>query len=223
MVTVETVIFNSIPSGVPIPGETLKKVTAEIDLDSAPLDGGVLVKTHALDLSPYMRGRMRSPEVKSYSPPFELGKPLVSHAVVKVLRSEHPGFAAGDVLYGRGEHSTYAAITKDSLGSWTRLDNAAGLELHTYVGAAGMPGQTAFYGLTLGRPKAGETIFVSAASGAVGQIVVQLAKQQGLKVIGSAGDDKKVAYLKDIGIDVAWNYKTEDSAKFLDEHPIDIL
>ena len=223
MVTVESLIFNKVPVGAPVPGETLKKVTSELDVDNAPLDGGILVKTHALDLSPYMRGRMRAPGKKSYTPEFPLGKPLTSHMVAKVVRSDSADFQAGDVVYGYGEHSTYAVIPKAALGGLKKLDNAAGIALHTYVGAAGMPGQTAHYGLSLGRPKEGETIFVSSAAGAVGQIVVQLAKQRGLKVIGSAGDAKKVAFLKELGVDVAFNYKEEDLAKVLDEHPIDIL
>ncbi|CAF2112587.1 unnamed protein product [Rotaria magnacalcarata] len=160
-----------------------------------------------------MRGRMRAPEKKSYSPPFELNKPLVNFIVGKVVKSEHAYYKVDQLVYGFGGYEEYTIHSKaqaDVLRILTEDELKLGLPLTIWVGAAGMPGQTAFYGLyQIGEPKKGETIFITGASGAVGQIVGQLAKREGMIVIGSAGSDDKVNWLKDeLSFDHAFNYKT---------------
>lgn len=140
-----------------------------------------------------------------------------------MIRSDSDKFAKGDILYGGGQHSTYAVVPSQALGGWRKLENEAKIDLKTYVGAAGMPGHTAFHGFNLSKPQKGETIFVTSAAGAVGQIVVQLAKAAGLKVIASAGDADKVAFVKELGADVAFNYKETDTAGVLAQNPFDIM
>jgi NADPH-dependent curcumin reductase CurA len=149
---------------------------------------------------------MRAPSVASYSPPFALGSPIGTLGVSRVLRSENPAFAVGDHVYGYHPMSDYNVFPLTHiLPSGLKVFDNLGLSSTVWVGAAGMPGQTAKYGLELANPKAGETIFISACSGAVGQVLCQLSKAMGLKVIGSAGSDEKVAFIKELGVDVAFN------------------
>ncbi|KAH8818704.1 hypothetical protein DL96DRAFT_1684337 [Flagelloscypha sp. PMI_526] len=216
------VIFNSIPQGYPEPGKTTVYDDNEtIDLDNVPLDGGILVKTLAVSVDPYFRGRMREPHIPSYSPAFPLGKPIASTGVAVILRSEKEGFAAGDHILGVLPHQHYT-ILKEAI---IKLNNTHNLPWTWFVGILGGPGKTAYHAWKeFSRAKAGETVYVTSAAGAVGTIVVQLAKAQGLKVIGSAGSEEKVAFVKEIGADVAFNYKTEDTLKVLQrEGGIDVF
>ncbi|KAK4058118.1 hypothetical protein OIO90_000857 [Microbotryomycetes sp. JL221] len=218
--------FVQVPDGEPKPGVDMKRVEEEFDADNAKLAGGLLIKTKAISLDPYMRGRMRDASVKSYSPPYELNKPMTAFALGTVVRSEHEQFKEGHLVTGVWSMSEYAVVP----GAYVELlrlrsipDEAKHLPAPTLLGALGMPGQTAYWSYyNIGRPKKGETIFVSAAAGAVGQIVCQLAKRDGLKVVGSAGDDQKVAFLNDLGVDVAFNYKTESTDEYLKSNPPDI-
>ncbi|CAG8469005.1 6578_t:CDS:2 [Dentiscutata erythropus] len=159
------IIFKAIPDGYPVIGEHIELVTREIDIENFPLaDGDILVKNQYLSLDPYMRGRMRNPQIKSYVKSYEIGKALEGH------------------------------VPKSY-----------------FIGLLGMPGFTAYIGLNkIGKPKEGETIFISAASGAVGQVVGQIAKIKGLRVIGSAGSDSKIKYLDELNFDGAFNYKTRN-------------
>lgn len=194
-----------------------------IDIDNVALDGGVLAKTLYLSVDPYMRNRMRDPSIKSYAPPFELGSVPDGRGIAVVLRSENPKIKTGDHISASLSWKAYN-ILDDKAGAQV-IQNSANLPLSTFLGITGGPGLTAFYGLhAFAKMKKGETMFVSTASGAVGGVVVQLAKLAGLKVIGSAGSDEKVKYLKDdLGIDVAFNYKTTDTREQLKEHgPIDV-
>ncbi|KAJ3999475.1 hypothetical protein F5050DRAFT_1737935 [Lentinula boryana] len=216
-------IFKEIPTGYPIPGKTtVYDTTSTIDLENEPLDGSVLVKTLVLSVDPYLRGKMRAPERQSYTPPFFVGEPLYNFGVGKVVRSENSAFKAGDHVYGVLDFAEYF-VPKDI----TKLEVIAReptLPYSVYVGAAGMPGQTSYYGWKeFAKAKAGEVVFVTTAAGPVGSIVVQLAKQDGLKVIASAGTDEKVKFCKEIGADVAFNYKTTNTTHVLaKEGPIDI-
>ncbi|TFK65221.1 NAD(P)-binding protein [Pluteus cervinus] len=222
-VTNGRVIFNSIPTGFPEPGVTTVYDSSQtIDVENVALDGGFLVKTLVLSVDPYLRGKMRSPDTTSYSPPFYVGEPIYSHGVGVVLRSENAGVKAGDHVYGTFTHEQFT-VQKD-LTKFRIIQNSQKLPWSAYIGVAGMPGQTAYYGWKeYSKAKKGETVFVSTAAGAVGAFVVQLAKIDGLKVIGSAGSEEKVEYMKSIGVDVAFNYKTTDVKKVLEEHgPIDI-
>ncbi|PPQ71633.1 hypothetical protein CVT26_010594 [Gymnopilus dilepis] len=206
------VLFNEIPSDFPVPGKTVVYDTSQvIDLDTVNVDRGILIKTLYLSIDPYMRVRMREPDVKSYLPAFELGECLTGFGVGKVLRSENPKFEVGDYVYGflediLSEHKYYSV--QDGAGLVV-IDNKYELPLSVYLGVLGMPGQTAYTAWKeYSNAKKGETVFVSTGGGPVGSLVIQLAKRQGLRVIGSAGSDEKVEFMKDIGADVCFNYKT---------------
>jgi len=224
------VIFNQIPSGFPVAGETLKLVNTDIDLD-APLNGGILVKVLVLSLDPYLRGKMRDSAKKSYTPAYEIGQTLSNYGVVRVLRSEHPDYPEGAHLYSQKTNfEEYFYVSKDDIAvaKYIRLDDVnkeTKLPWSQFLGAAGMPGKTAAYGFSkIADAKPGETIFISSASGAVGSMVGQLAKERGLFVIGSAGNDAKVQFLKELGFDHAFNYKTHNLDEELTKlgRPIDI-
>jgi len=217
------VIFNSIPSDYPEPGKTtVYDDKNTIDIENARLDGGFILKTLVLSIDPYMRGRMRPPEVESYVPAFTLGEPLTSHGVGVVIRSDNQGIKKGDHLYGFLPHEEYSIHR--SVEGLRLLVNAEKLPWSTYVGAAGMPGKTAYMAWKeYSRAKRGEIVFVTSGGGPVGSLVIQLANMGGLKVISSAGSEEKVQFMKKIGADVAFNYKTTSTEDVLKkEGPIDI-
>ena len=175
------VIFAEVPSGYPEAGKHLKYVKDRtIDIDTVDTQGGVVTKNLVVSIDPYMRGRMRLPGGKSYTPPFELNQPLTNFFVGKIVKSDTNKYNVGQLVYGFGGYEEYTVHPKGQAESLHILSDEQlklGLSLTTWVGAAGMPGQTAFYGLYhIGNPKKGETIFVTGASGAVGQIVGQLGK-----------------------------------------------
>ncbi|VDB99984.1 unnamed protein product [Peniophora sp. CBMAI 1063] len=182
-----------------------------IDLDTVKLNGGFLLKTLCLSVDPYMRGKMRDPKIKSYTPPFEFNQSLYGYGLGKVIRSEDEAYKPGDVVHGMVFHEEYSVYNGPltPFVPFHKLENI-GLPWSVYTGVLGMPGQTAYYGWkAYSKAKAGETAFVSTAAGAVGSLVVQLAKRDGLRVIASSGSDDKVAYAKECGADVSFNYKTE--------------
>ena len=172
-----------------------------------PGEGEVLVRNLYMSVDPYMRGRMI--EQPSYVQPFPLGQPLEGGCVGQVMQSEASTFNVGDYVLGRkGWREYYLAQATDL----TKIDpNLAPLQ--AYLGILGMPGLTAYVGLLdIGQPQAGNTVFVSAAAGAVGSVVCQVAKLKGCRVVGSAGSAAKVQWLQDVaGIDAAFNYKEVDS------------
>ncbi|KAF8996527.1 alcohol dehydrogenase [Cyathus striatus] len=222
-VTNARVIFNSVPEGYPEPGKTtVYDTTQTIDLDIAPLNGGVLLKILEVSVDPYLRGRMRAPTKKSYSPPFTLGEPIANYVVAVVVKSEKEGFKKGDHVYGFLPFANYTIVTATE--QLRILDNKHNLPWSVYVGAAGMPGKTAYMAWKEhSYAKKGETVYVSTGAGPVGSLVIQLAKQSGCRVIGSAGSDEKVAFMKECGADVAFNYKTESVRDVLErEGGIDI-
>ncbi|KIJ20091.1 hypothetical protein PAXINDRAFT_107808 [Paxillus involutus ATCC 200175] len=216
-------VFNEIPTGYPISGQTtVYDASRTIDLESAPLNGGFLLKTLVLSIDPYMRGRMRGASKKSYNPPFQLGQPLQNYGVGVVVRSENPAFKTGDHIYGILPFEEYSIQAQAEI--FRKLDNKYNLPWGVFVGAAGMPGQTAYCGWKeYAQAKKGEVAFISTGAGAVGSLVIQLAKRDGLKVIASAGSDEKVAFMKEIGADIAFNYKTTKVSEVLEkEGPIDV-
>jgi len=163
----------------------------------------VLVRNIYMSVDPYMRGRMI--DRPSYVPPFQIGEPLAGACVGQAVASRNAGFPVGDyVTSARGWREYYVSDGTDLIKMDPRL-----APIQTYLGTLGMPGMTAYVGLLhLGLPKAGETVFVSAASGAVGAMVCQIAKIKGCRVIGSAGSREKVSWLmNEAGIDGAFNYK----------------
>ncbi|KAI9885865.1 MAG: hypothetical protein M1823_002344 [Watsoniomyces obsoletus] len=216
MVQNKAFIFKSIPDGFPVPGKDIVVETGEFDLDQAPPAKGLIVKVCYVSFDPAQRGRMRPAEIKSYLPAYELGEPIANMAIAKVLKSDNPKFQPGDVVEGYLPAQEYAAIDEGSLregelGALRKLENPYNLDPMLFLGPLGMTGLTAYSSLyEIGKPQRGETIWVSAASGAVGQIVGQLAKHEGLKVIGSVGDDDKLEFIKkDLGFDEGFNYKKE--------------
>ena len=172
-----------------------------------PGPGEVQVRNIFMSLDPYMRGRMR--DQKSYTPGFELGQVLQAGAVGEVMASNDPSLAVGDLVEGSLGWETYSVA---KAGQVNKVDGKVASLSH-YLGVLGMPSMTAWVGLrNIGQPKAGEAVYVSAASGAVGQVAGQIAKLQGCHVAGSAGSDDKVAYIRDeLGFDAAFNYKTASS------------
>ena len=175
------VIFNEAPTGYPEAGKHLVYVKDRtIDLETVDTQGGIVTKNLVISIDPYMRGRMKAGGQKSYVDAFELGKPLTNFAVGKVVKSDNSKFQVGQHVYGFAGYEEYTVHGKNQVASLRILSDEQlklGLPLTTWVGAAGMPGQTAYYGLYhIGQPKKGDTIFITGASGAVGQIVGQLGK-----------------------------------------------
>ncbi len=172
-----------------------------------PGDGEVLVRNIFLSVDPYMRSRMN--DVKSYIPPFQIGEVLQAGVVGQVEASNFDGIAEGDYVIGMLGWENYSVCDGRQLRKL--VQSSAPLSWH--LGVLGMPGMTAYVGLMkIAEAKAGEHVFVSAASGAVGSVVGQLARIHGCRVAGSAGSDQKVALLKEeFGYDAAFNYKTSNS------------
>ncbi|CDZ97642.1 Predicted NAD-dependent oxidoreductase [Phaffia rhodozyma] len=221
------VIFASVPKGCPVPGEdVVYDETEQIDIENVSLeDGQAIVKLLVLSCDPYMRGRMRDASIKSYTPAFELGKPLTNFGVAEVVRSNNSAYNPGQKLYGFFQFQSYNIITA-SPGSPPAYKTIGDedIPVTAWVGAAGMPGKTAVYGMkAYSKAKKGEKIFVTSAYGPVGQLVCQIAKREGLDVLASAGSDKKVEWLrKELGV-TAFNYKTESTVEQLQKFgPIDI-
>jgi NADPH-dependent curcumin reductase CurA len=173
-----------------------------------------LCRTIYLSLDPYMRGRMSA--AASYARPAELGQVMVGGTVSTVVRSRHSGFAEGEMVLGYSGWQEYAV----SDGRGVRKIDARLGPLSYFLGVLGMPGLTAYAGLLdVGRPQAGETVVVSAAAGAVGSVVGQIAKIHGCRSIGVAGSDAKCAYVvNELGLDGCVNYKTEDLDQALAKH-----
>lgn len=176
-------------------------------LEEAPVprpgEDEVLVRNEWLSLDPYMRGRMS--EAKSYVPPVQVGAVMVGQTVGEVVESRHPGFHRGDrVLTSLGWQAYGVAKGKE-----LRLVDASRVPASYYLGILGMPGLTAWFGLLeIGKPKAGETLVVSAASGAVGSVVGQLGKSKGMRVVGIAGGREKCDYVvRELGFDACVDYK----------------
>jgi NADPH-dependent curcumin reductase CurA len=168
-----------------------------------PGTGEFLVRVSYLSLDPYMRGRMS--DARSYVPPVPLGDVMEGGTVGEVVRSNHPGYAVGDIVEGRLGWQEYAV----SAGKGVRKLDPTVAPISTALGVLGMPGLTAYFGLLeVGQPKSGETVVVSAASGAVGGLVGQIAKLKGCRAVGLAGSDAKVDYITgELGFDAGINYR----------------
>ena len=166
----------------------------------------VLVRTLYLSVDPYMRGRMRDAE--SYADPWEVGEPMQAGAVAEVVESNYDGVEPGDVVNGNLPWAEHAVVD----GHGLRVVDDSLAPVSTALGVLGMPGATAYFGLTdVGEPVAGDTVVVSGAAGAVGSVVGQVARIGGCRVVGVAGSDTKCDWLTDeLGFDAAINYDTED-------------
>ena len=177
-----------------------------------PAEGEVLVRGIYLSLDPYMRGRMRA--ARSYAKPVEIGAVMEGRVVGQVARSRDPGFREGDFVLGGYGWQLYSAVSSQSL---VKLDPAEA-PLSAALGVLGMPGLTAYVGLSeIGRPQRGETVVVSAASGAVGAVAGQLAKREGARVVGIAGGADKCRYVEtELGFDVCIDHRSADLGAALD-------
>ncbi|MCU0929353.1 MAG: NADP-dependent oxidoreductase [Burkholderiaceae bacterium] len=189
--------------------------TSSVDPD-ALADGQVLVRNHYLSLDPYMRGRMN--EGKSYAQPQPLGEVMIGGTVGEVIASRNANFAVGDKVVGMGGWQQYQLVDAQQRGVLQKVDTTH-VPLSAYLGPVGMPGATAWVGMhTIIEPKAGETVVVSAASGAVGGVVGQLAKARGCRAVGIAGGPEKCAYVTDeLGFDACIDYKAHRDLKSLSQ------
>jgi len=221
----KTLIFKKIPTGAPVPGEHLAVEDRPVDIDSAP-KGGLVLEILYASFDPYMRGKMRDPSIKSYAPPFQLGEGMANSVLATVLKSDTPDFPEGDTVIAFVPIAQYARIEDPKAAMVRKVNNPYNLDLALFLGPLGMPGLTAWSSLhKIGKPKKGETIFISSAAGAVGQVVGQVAKREGLTVIGSVGSDEKLQFIKELGFDEGFNYKKEspaDALKRLAPNGIDI-
>jgi NADPH-dependent curcumin reductase CurA len=176
-------------------------------------EGQILVRNVYISVDPYMRGRME--ERETYVAPFELGKTLEGGCVGQVIQSKSDKYKEGDYVLGNQGWREYFV----SEGQGLVTVNPEVAQVQSYLGVLGVPGFTAYVGLLdIGRPKEGDTVFVSTAAGAVGSLVCQIAKIKGCRVVGSTGSDEKVKWLlEEAGIDAAFNYKAVDN--LLEELP----
>ncbi|HEY2177218.1 MAG TPA: NADP-dependent oxidoreductase [Caulobacteraceae bacterium] len=200
MTTSREIRLKSRPSGMP---NASNFELASVELPD-PGPGEVQVRNTWMTVDPYMRGRMN--DVRSYAPPFQIGEAMQGGAVGEVIASNDPSFKAGDAVQSfLGWREAFNAPA----GAVQKLDTH-GLPPQAFLGVAGMPGLTAYVGLLkIAALKEGDVVFVSAAAGAVGQVVCQIAKLKGHTVIGSAGGAEKSAYLSGLGVDHVIDYKAE--------------
>jgi len=177
-------------------------------------DGQVLVRHHFLSLDPYMRGRMN--DGKSYAQPQPLGQTMIGGTVGEVIESKNTRFSVGDKVVGMGGWQEYSVVDAEVPGALRRVD-ATHIPLSAYLGAVGMPGVTAWYGLVkIIEPKAGETMVVSAATGAVGSAFGALSKARGCRTVGIAGGPDKCQYaVNELGFDACIDYKLHTDAASL--------
>ena len=204
------IVLASRPSAEPS-ADNFKLVEAPV----APLqDGEVLVRNHYLSLDPYMRGRMN--DGKSYAQPQPLDEVMIGGTVGEVVESRNDFFKPGEKVVGMGGWQEYQRVGAHQRGALQKVDTTH-VPLSAYLGAVGMPGVTAWYGLVkIINPKAGETVVVSAASGAVGGSVGQLAKARGCRVVGIAGGpDKCAQVVSELGFDACIDYKQHADVKSL--------
>ncbi|KAJ7464191.1 alcohol dehydrogenase [Mycena latifolia] len=214
------VLFAAIPNDFPVPGETtVYDASQTINPETEPLNGGFLIKTLVISIDPGIRGRMRSPAIKSYAPAFTIGAPIHGFGIGVVLRSESTDVGKGEYIYGPIPHQEYSVLP--TMEGLTLVEKDPKLPWTVYVGAAGLPGKTAFMGWKeFSKAKKGETAFITSGAGIM---VIQLAKRDGLKVVASAGSEDKINFMKEIGADVAFNYKTTDTREVLArEGPINV-
>jgi NADPH-dependent curcumin reductase CurA len=199
------IVLAARPVGEPKPSD----FRLEVADAPAPREGEVLLKTRWLSLDPYMRGRMSA--AKSYAKPVEIGEVMVGGTVSEVVESKHKDFRQGDLV------SAFAGWQDYALSDGTMLQKLDPERAPTALGVLGMPGMTAYFGLLeIGKPKAGETVVVSAASGAVGAVVGQIAKLKGCRAVGVAGGPKKCRYVTDeLGFDACVDHRAPDLAAHL--------
>lgn len=210
-------VFKSVPDGLPVAGEHFAVEPQSYDSEVPCPTGGIVVKLRYSSIDPYQRGRMRHPGVKYYSPALKPGDVFTSRGIASVTQSDHASYHVGQTVIGMLPIQEYVALeaTQIERSGLRPLDNPLNIpDEREFLGALGIPGLTAYIGLhEIGKPAAGKTILVSAASGAVGQIVGQLAHLEGMRVLGSVGSPEKLSYLTShLNFSAGFNYKTEPVA-----------
>jgi NADPH-dependent curcumin reductase CurA len=214
MVQNKALVLAQRPTGLPIPGKDLIVTISDIDISTPPPTGSVILRNYYASLDPYLRNQMGEPPGKFYTFAFTVGKPIYTFVIAKVLKSGDAAFEEGSYVTGMVPVEEYSVVSTSGLHV---LSNPLNLDLKLFIGALGTPGLTAYSALyEIGKPKKGETIYISAASGAVGQILGQLAKREGLRVLGSVGSAAKLDFIKgELGFDDGFNYKLEKPAEAL--------
>lgn len=206
----QQILLDNRPSGEAV-ASNFKLVSSDTP---ALTDGQVLVRHHFMSLDPYMRGRMN--DAKSYAQPQALGQVMGGGTAGEVVESKNPKFAVGDKVVGMGGWQEYSVVDANQPGALRKVDTTH-VPLSHYLGAVGMPGVTAWYGLVkIIEPKAGQTVVVSAATGAVGSAFGALAKARGCRAVGIAGGPDKCKYAVDeLGFDVCIDYRQHKDAASL--------
>ncbi|KAI8713676.1 PKS-ER domain-containing protein [Fusarium sp. LHS14.1] len=212
----KTWVFKQPPTGLPQPG--INTVFEDRPLKLVPPPRGLVIKLLTSGLDPHQRDRMRGSGNVDYVPGYENGEPITNFSIAKVIRSDNEAFEEGCLIAGSLPIAEYGIIPKELIDAramasplvW-KVSNDYNLDVKHYVGSLGLAGMTAwnsFYGLV--KPVKGETIWVNAASSSVGEVVVQLAKIEGMKVIASVSSDDKLDYVvNELGADVGFNYRKE--------------
>jgi NADPH-dependent curcumin reductase CurA len=213
MVRNQAFVFKAVPEGWPEKGKHLDVTASEFDLDAPLTEGRLITQNIYATFDPSQRGRMRDPSLPTYIKAFEPGQPVVSiHVISKVLKSDNARFKPGDlIMMDLWATEEYSCVPRERSDTARLLSPTPGVPMTAFLGSLGMTGLTAYGSLMeFGLLKKGETILVSAAAGAVGQIVGQVALKAGLTVIGSVGDDTKAEFItKELGFHHAFNYKKE--------------
>ena len=206
---VHSMVLRQRPNGMPTP--------ADFEITHAPIPtpkpGEIVTRNHFLSIDPYMRGRLS--DRKSYATPVQLGEVMTGETVGEVIASADPGFAVGDIVVGARGWQTHSVSKAAAL---TKLEGKLA-PLSTYLGVLGMPGVTAYTGMTdIGQAQPGETVLISAASGAVGSVAGQIAKRAGARVVGIAGGPDKCLYVQEqLGFDACVDHRTMDLPSALAE------
>lgn len=222
MVPNKCLIYKRYTVGWPVPGEHLTLEDRPFDPEAPPPPNGFTVKNHYLSFEPYQRGQMRlATDQVDYSIPWTEDQPALLSTLATVLKSNNEAFKPGDLINATTWAGEYAVVPAEMAAlayPYPPPPPGVNISQPTLIGALGMAGMTAYISFNeyVKEPRAGKTFLVSAASGGVGQIVGQLAKMHGMKVIGSTGSQEKVDFVvKELGFDGAWNYKEEKTADAL--------
>ncbi|KAF3056641.1 2-alkenal reductase (NADP(+)-dependent) [Daldinia childiae] len=218
----KTLIYKLYTPHCPVPGVHLTTESRPLDLDAAPPPGGITIQNIYLSLDPYQRGQMRLPsDTGTYSMPWIEGEPAVVTTLSTVLKSDNSRFKQGDTVIAMADAGEFA-IVPAKLADFARvcppLPPGVTIPSSAIIGALGIPALSAYVSFFefVPEPRSGKTLWVSAASGGVGQVVGQLAKMHGMKVVGSTGSSEKVDFLvNELNFDAAWNYKNETTAEAL--------
>ncbi|KAI5461580.1 hypothetical protein BGZ63DRAFT_424458 [Mariannaea sp. PMI_226] len=210
--TNKSLVFTKIPTTLPEHGEHMRFEDRPICFSPPP--AGVTVKTLLVGIDPFMRDRMRAPGWEGYVPPFVIGETMTNFGVAKVVRTNNENFQDGDIVTGILPIAEYSHIPAETMATilFKRIENPHKLDLKCFLGPLGLAGMTAwvsFYGL-ISQQAQGGSLWVNAASSAVGQIVGQLAKKEGMQVFGSVGSQEKLDFVvNEIGFDGGFNYREE--------------